>query len=72
MNPCDPLGAIRYYNELKKDTVDCFAQDVASKVHFSSVVVDTDEILIICKKGNEGDIRRFLNDAKMKLGDKMA
>jgi mannose-1-phosphate guanylyltransferase len=36
------------------------------------LVVDTDEILMICKKGNEGDIRRFLNDAKMKLGDKMA
>lgn len=36
------------------------------------LVVNTDEILIICKKGNEGDIRRFLNDAKMKLGDKIA
>ena len=44
MNPCDPVEAIRYYNELKRDAVDCFAPDVESKVHFSSVVVDTDEI----------------------------
>ena len=36
------------------------------------LVVDTGEVLMICKKGNDGDIRRFLNDAKMKLGDKMA
>lgn len=36
------------------------------------VVVDTDDILMICKKGNERDIRKFLNEAKMKLGEKMA
>lgn len=33
------------------------------------LVVDTDDVLLICKKGNEGDIRKFLNDAKMKLGN---
>ena len=36
------------------------------------VVVDTDDILMICKKGNERDIRKFLNEAKMKLGERMA
>ena len=36
------------------------------------VVVDTEDILMICKKGNERDIRKFLNEAKMKLGEGMA
>ena len=36
------------------------------------VVVDAGDVLMICKKGNERDIRKFLNDAKMKIGDKMA
>ena len=36
------------------------------------LVVDTDDVLMICKKGKDSDIRRFLNDAKMKLGEKMA
>ena len=36
------------------------------------LVVDTDDVLLICKKGNERDIRKFLNDAKMKIGDKFA
>lgn len=36
------------------------------------VVVDTDDVLMICKKGNERDIRKFLNDAKMKIGEGMA
>ena len=35
------------------------------------LVVDTEEALVICKKGNESDIRKFLNDAKMKFGDKV-
>lgn len=34
------------------------------------VVVDEGNVLMLCKKGNERDIRRFLNDAKMKLGEK--
>ena len=33
------------------------------------LVVDTDDVLLICKKGNERDIRKFLNDAKMKFGE---
>lgn len=36
------------------------------------VVVDTDDVLMICKKGNERDIRKFLNEAKMKIGENMA
>ena len=36
------------------------------------VIVDTKDVLMICKKGNERDIRKFLNDAKMKFGEKMA
>lgn len=35
------------------------------------LVVDTEGALVICKKGNEQDIRKFLNDAKMKFGDKI-
>ena len=34
------------------------------------LVVDSGNVLMICRKGNEKDIRKFLNDAKMKLGDK--
>lgn len=36
------------------------------------LVVDSGNVLMICHKGDEKDIRKFLNDAKMKLGDKMA
>jgi mannose-1-phosphate guanylyltransferase len=36
------------------------------------VVVDTDDVLMICKKGDEHNIRKFLNDAKMKIGENMA
>ena len=36
------------------------------------LIVDTDDVLMICKKGNERDIRKFLNDAKMKLGEGIA
>ena len=33
------------------------------------LVVDSGNVLMICRKGNEKDIRKFLNDAKMKLGE---
>lgn len=33
------------------------------------LVVDAGNVLMICKKGSEGDIRKFLNDARMKFGD---
>ena len=36
------------------------------------LVVDSDDVLMICRKGCEGDVRRFLNDAKIKIGDKFA
>ena len=33
------------------------------------LIVDTDNALMICKKGNESNIRKFLNDVHMKLGE---
>ena len=33
------------------------------------LIVDTGNVLLVCKKGREGDIRKFLIDARMKLGD---
>ena len=33
------------------------------------LVVDSGNVLMICRNGNEKDIRKFLNDAMMKLGD---
>lgn len=33
------------------------------------LVVDSGNVLMICRKGNEKDIRKFLNDAMMKLGE---
>ena len=36
------------------------------------LVVDSGDVLMICRKEDEGEIRKFLNDAKMKLGDKFA
>ena len=33
------------------------------------LVIDTDNVLMICRKGNESNIRKFLNDAHMKLGE---
>ena len=36
------------------------------------LVVESGDMLMICRKGNEGDIRKILNDTKMKLGENMA
>jgi mannose-1-phosphate guanylyltransferase len=36
------------------------------------LVIDSGDVLMICRKGSEGDVRRFLNDAKIKIGDKFA
>lgn len=33
------------------------------------LVVDNGNVLVVCRKGNERDIRKFLNDARMKLGE---
>ena len=33
------------------------------------LIVDSGNVLMVCKKGNEGDIRKFLNDARMKMGE---
>ena len=33
------------------------------------IVVDNGNVLMLCKKGSEGNIRKFLNDVKMKLGE---
>jgi mannose-1-phosphate guanylyltransferase len=34
------------------------------------IVVDTKDVLLICKKENEQQIRQFVNDVKMSKGDK--
>ena len=34
------------------------------------LVIDSDNVLMICRKGDEKEIRKILNDVKMKLGDK--
>ena len=34
------------------------------------LVVDNGNVLMLCKKGSEKNIRKFLNDVRMKLGDK--
>lgn len=36
------------------------------------LIVDCGNVLMICKKGNEGDIRKFRNSARMKLGEEFA
>lgn len=33
------------------------------------VIVDHGNVLMVCRKGSEGNIRKFLNDARMKLGE---
>ena len=33
------------------------------------IVVDSGNVLMVCRKGSEGNIRKFLNDARMKLGE---
>lgn len=33
------------------------------------LIVDSGNVLMVCKKGNEGDIRKFLNEARMRLGE---
>ena len=34
------------------------------------LIADTDNVLLICKRGEESDIRRYVNDVQLKLGDK--
>jgi len=34
------------------------------------LVIDSENVLMICRKGDEKEIRKILNDVKMKLGDK--
>jgi mannose-1-phosphate guanylyltransferase len=36
------------------------------------LVVDSGDVLMICRKDGDVDVRRFLNDAKMKKGDNFA
>ena len=36
------------------------------------LVVDSGDVLMICRKGSEGDVRRYLNDVKMKIGEEFA
>ena len=33
------------------------------------LVADTDNVLLVCKKDNEGAIRKYVNDVQVKLGD---
>ena len=33
------------------------------------LVADTDNVLLVCKKDNEGVIRKYVNDVQVKLGD---
>jgi len=34
------------------------------------LVVDTDDVLVICRKNNETDFKRYINDAMLKYGEK--
>ncbi len=36
------------------------------------LVVDSDDVLMICRKGHEKEIRKILNDAKMRVGEDIA
>jgi mannose-1-phosphate guanylyltransferase len=33
------------------------------------IVVDSDGILLVCKKEDEQEIKQYVNDVKLKLGD---
>ncbi len=33
-------------------------------------MVDTDDVLMICPKSNEQNIKKFIDDVKYKIGDK--
>ena len=34
------------------------------------LVVDTDDVLVICRRNNETDFKRYINDAMLKYGEK--
>jgi mannose-1-phosphate guanylyltransferase len=34
------------------------------------IVVESDNILLVCKKQDEQEIKQYVNDIKLKLGDK--
>lgn len=43
MSNCDPLQARDYYDDLHRDTVDCFDTDVESKMRFSEADTSSNE-----------------------------
>lgn len=63
------LSSIQLYNckgnvvSLPKGKV-AFMQDVNDLL-----VVDSGNVLLICRRGSEGEVRKFINDARMKLGE---
>lgn len=68
-------NAIVNKNALVYDTSGCLVQVPKQKLVVLEglqdyIIVDTPDVLLVCKKENEQQIRQFVNDVKMEKGDR--
>jgi mannose-1-phosphate guanylyltransferase len=71
----DHQNAIVGKNVLTYDTVNCIVNVPKDKLVVLQglddyIVVESDNILLICRKNDEQQIRQFVNDVKLKKGEK--
>jgi mannose-1-phosphate guanylyltransferase len=71
----DKHNAVINKNALMYNSENCIVSAPKNKLMViegldNYIVVDTKDVLLICKKENEQQIRQFVNDVKMSKGDK--
>jgi len=71
----DKQNAVINKNALMYDSEKCIISAPKQKLLVIEgledyIIVDTKDVLLICKKENEQQIRQFVNDVKMTKGDK--
>ena len=71
----DPEGNVESAPCLFYDTKGCIVKNKEGKLTVIEgleeyIVVDTDDVLMICPKSNEQNIKKFIDDVKYKIGDK--
>lgn len=72
--PKDEHGNVCYGKTLTYDTQHCIINSAPGKLTVidsldNYIVVDTPDVLMICPKANEQNIKVFVDDVKFKLGD---
>lgn len=73
-SPKDENGNVSPDRSMLYDTQGCIIKTAPDKLTVIEglkdyIVVDHDNVLMICPKANEQDIKRFIDDTKFKIGD---